>query len=83
MYHISVTECLTELVPHNFYQVFKTASDNMFDYDDRYPVFQATTINECHEAAYNLWLTYPDNRYTIIQPWDGSCAGGYGFSPNK
>lgn len=71
---------LTENCSPNFYQVFEAQSNDMFDYDIALPVYQHSNLSWAHGAAYDLWKANPSKRYTIIQPYNGSCAGGYGFS---
>ena len=73
---------LTENCSPNFFQVFEAQSDSMFDYDISAPLYQHSNLSFAHGAAYDLWQANPSKRYTIIQPVNGSCAGGYGF-PDK
>ena len=67
-------------IPKSFYQVFECRSTDMFDYDETKVLFEHNDLAWAHDYAYKQWLAYDKTRvYTIIQPYDGSCRGGYGF----
>ena len=76
----TVMEFLEKQVPKSFYQVFEADSDDYFDYDLSRPMFQSQHLYLCHNFAYAEWLKDNAKRFTIIQVYDGSCRGGYGFS---
>lgn len=65
----------------SFYQVFKCFSADKFDYDEDAVLFESENLGNCHNFAYQLWIEREDDNafVTIIQPYDGSCRGGYGF----
>lgn len=65
----------------SFYQVFKCFSSDKFDYDEDAVLFASKSLGDCHNFAYQLWIEREDDNVfvTIIQPYDGSCRGGYGF----
>lgn len=66
--------------PRSFYQVFECQSTDMFDYDETLVSFESDNLAEAHTYAYMKWkLSLRTKVYTIIQPFDGSCRGGYGF----
>jgi ATP-dependent RNA circularization protein (DNA/RNA ligase family) len=66
--------------PKSFYQVFECDSNDMFDYDDRKVLFEHDNLAHAHSFAYEEWKKSGKTKvYTIIQPYDGSCRGGYGF----
>ena len=62
----------------SFYQVFKCNSTWMFDYDSSKVLFESDNLGKAHSFAYEKHLE-DKQVYTIIQPYDGSCRGGYGF----
>ena len=67
-------------IPKSFYQVFECRSPEMFDYDAAQVLFEHHDLAWAHDFAYKQWLASGESRvYTIIQPYDGSCRGGYGF----
>lgn len=74
-----VMKSLEKQVPKSFYQVFAANSDSYFDYEPTLPLFQSQHLHACHNFAYREWLKDEAKRYTIIQVYDGSCRGGYGF----
>jgi hypothetical protein len=65
--------------PKSFYQVFECHSDDMFDYDESKVLFEHDNLAWAHSYAYDEWNKDNTKRYTVIQPYDGSCRGGYGF----
>jgi hypothetical protein len=67
-------------IPKSWYQVFKCNSTGMFDYDESKVLLEHDNLANAHSFAYNAWLASNKTEvYTIIQPYDGSCRGGYGF----
>lgn len=66
----------------SFYQVFRAYRD-MFDYSEYEVLFEDYDLGQAHSYAYELWKKNPEHRYTIIQPYDGSCRGGYGFPEDE
>ena len=62
-----------------WYQVFE-CSDNTdaFSYDESKVLFESEKLDEAHFYAYKCWQQDNNKAYTIIQPYDGSCRGGYG-----
>jgi len=70
----------TQQYPKSFYQVFECASTDMFDYDESKVLFEHDDLAWAHDYAYKQWLASGKTKvYTVIQPYDGSCRGGYGF----
>lgn len=66
--------------PKSFYRVFVCNDPaNCHDYDPENVIFESEKLCSCHSFAYNQWLTDKSVAYTIIQPYDGSCRGGYGL----
>lgn len=66
--------------PKSFYQVFICNDPaNCHDYDSEKVVFESTDLGSCHNFAYMQWVTNKAIAYTIIQPYDESCRGGYGL----
>ena len=67
--------------PKSFYQVFSCFSADKFDYDEDAVLFESDRLSACHNFAYLRWIERKDDTawLTIIQPYDGSCRGGYGF----
>ena len=67
----------------SWYQVFSTTDPNdPWSYDEpRTILFESDCLAKTHSYAYEAWLA-SDKRevYTIIQPYDESCRGGYGFA---
>ena len=71
-------------IPKSFYQVFECRSTGMFDYDEGKVLFEHDCLANAHSYAYNEWLASGKTKvYTIIQPYDGSCRGGYGFAEEE
>jgi hypothetical protein len=67
-------------IPKSWYQVFECRSQGMFDYDETKVLCESDSIAVTHSYAYKEWLASGKTKvYTIIQPYDGSCRGGYGF----
>lgn len=65
----------------SWYQVFKCNSQDSFDYDEDVILFESDCLAKTHSYAYEQWLASGKTKvYTIIQPYDGSCRGGYGFA---
>lgn len=43
-------------------------------------LFEHDNLANAHSYAYTEWLKDKTKIYTIIQSFDGSCRGGYGFA---
>lgn len=69
--------------PKSFYQVFECSEDDYFSYDENLILFEDKDLARCHNFAYEAWKKDNAKFYTIIQPYDGSCRGGYGFSDDE
>jgi hypothetical protein len=64
----------------SWYQVFKCNSQDSFDYDEDMVLFEHDNLANAHSYAYNAWLeSNKSTVYAIIQPYDKSYRGGYGF----
>ena len=64
----------------SFYQVFECRTQGMFDYDESKVLFEHDNLAFAHTYAYEQWVKSNKTKvFTIIQPHDGSCRGGYGF----
>jgi hypothetical protein len=64
----------------SWYQVYKCSSQHPFDYTEDTFLFESDCLAAAHSYAYEQWLA--SNKcevYTVIQPYDESCRGGYGF----
>lgn len=67
-------------IPKSWYKVYECNSPDMFDFDSEAELFASDCLAKTHSFAYNKWLESGKTKvYTIIQPYDGSCRGGYGF----
>lgn len=77
-YNIHMTQTT---YPKSFYQVFECSNANdPWSYDESKVLFESENLGEAHTLAYTKWkLSSRTKVYTIIQPYDGSCRGGYGF----
>lgn len=64
----------------SFYQVFECAdvNDCWSIPEQAKTLCETENLAEAHSYAWNLWLADKSKAYTIIQPYDGSCRGGYG-----
>lgn len=69
----------------SWYQVFSTTDPNdPWSYDEpRRVLFEDDNLGKVHTYAYNEWLKDKSKIYTIIQPYDESCRGGYGFAEEE
>lgn len=66
--------------PKSFYRVYVCNNPaDCFAYDDTQVIFESEHLHSCHSFAYTQWLENKSIAYTIIQPYDGSCRGGYGL----
>jgi hypothetical protein len=67
-------------IPKYLYRVYE-ARDNMdyFSYDATKCLFEHQDLSWAHDFAYKEWLKDKTRSFTVIQPYDGSCRGGYGF----
>lgn len=69
--------------PKSWYQVYECNSPDMFDYEGA-PLFESDCMAKVHSFAYEAWKTSDKTKlFTIIQPYDGSCRGGYGFNEGE
>ena len=70
--------------PKSFYQVFECsdAADH-WSYDPSKVLFKHDSLAHAHSFAYIQWNEDKTKVYTIIQPYDGSCRGGYGFAEDE
>jgi hypothetical protein len=66
----------------SWYQVFEvTDPEDHWSYVDGKVLFESDSLALAHSYAYQAWEMSSKNRiYTIIQPYDESCRGGYGFA---
>lgn len=69
----------------SWYQVFEcTDADDHWSYTDGKVLFESSNLGLAHSYAYEAWLATAKTRiYTIIQPYDESCRGGYGFAEEE
>lgn len=65
--------------PVSFYQVFRAYRDE-FDYSEYEVLFQCYDLGQAHAYAHESWKKDNTKAYTIIQPYNDSCRGHYGFS---
>ena len=66
--------------PKSWYQVFECNSPDMHDYEGS-SLFESDCLAKAHSYAYQAWKKSDKTRlFTVIQPYDGSCRGGYGFN---
>ena len=64
-----------------WYQVFEcTDADDKWSYGHTKVLFESANLALAHTYAYNAWLEDETRIYTIIQAYDESCRGGYGFA---
>ena len=69
--------------PKSWYQVFECNSPDMFDYEPEV-LFESDCMAKVHGFAYEAWKASDKTKlFTIIQPYDGSCRGGYGFTEGE
>jgi hypothetical protein len=62
------------------YRVYEAQdATNYFSYDEANCLFEHHDLSWAHDFAYKEWLNDKSRAFTIIQPYDGSCRGGYGF----
>lgn len=66
----------------SFYQVFECTDQNDYwSYDETKVLFQSNDLGKAHSYAYNNYNNGNQTKcFVIIQPYDGSCRGGYGFT---
>ena len=68
--------------PKSWYQVYE-ASDaaDHWSYEDGAILFDSDCLAKAHGYAYEAWKASDETKiYTIIQAYDESCRGGYGFA---
>jgi hypothetical protein len=66
----------------SFYQVFECSDPNDYwSYDETKILFESNDMGKVHGYAYNKHKESNERKlFVIIQPYDGSCRGGYGFT---
>lgn len=66
----------------SFYQVFECTDPNDYwSYDKTKVLFESDNVAHAHGYAYTKYNENNKSKYfVIIQPYDGSCRGGYGFT---
>jgi len=65
----------------SWYQVYKCSSQSPFDYTEDAFLFESDCLAKAHSYAYEQWLASDKKEvFTIIQAYDESCRGGYGFA---
>ena len=72
--------------PKSWYQVFEVTdpADHWSFVDEDAILFESDCMGKVHGFAYEAWKASGKTKiYTIIQPYDESCRGGYGFSEEK
>jgi len=67
----------------SFYLVYDAYNDDFFDYNEENILYKSTTLDQVHNFAYKEWQKDRTKFFTIIQAYDGSCRGGYGFSEGQ
>ena len=69
--------------PKSWYQVFEvTDPDDHWSFvDEDNILFESDCMAKVHSFAYEAWKASNKTKiYTIIQAYDDSCRGGYGFT---
>ena len=72
--------------PKSWYQVFEvTDPDDHWSYVEEGSIlFESDCLAKAHGYAYEAWKASDKTKiYTIIQAYDESCRGGYGFSEGE
>ena len=66
----------------SWYQVFEaTDPEDHWSFKDGKILFESDCLAKAHSYAYEQWLASDKKEvYTIIQAYDESCRGGYGFA---
>jgi hypothetical protein len=69
----------------SFYQVFECSNPNDYwSYDITKVLFESDDLAKAHSYAYTQYNEKHQTKFfVIIQPYDGSCRGGYGFTVKK
>jgi hypothetical protein len=68
----------------SWYQVFEcTDAEDHWSYKDSKILFESDCLAKTHSYAYEAWLKDNTRIYTIIQAFDESCRGGYGFAEEE
>jgi hypothetical protein len=68
----------------SWYQVLEvTDPEDHWSYKDNRILFESDCLGQTHTYAYNEWLKDKTRILTIIQPYDESCRGGYGFKDEE
>lgn len=68
-------------IPKSWYKVYECSdTQDRWSFDSDKELFASDCMAKTHSFAYNAWLERgKTGLFTIIQPYDGSCRGGYGF----
>ena len=62
------------------YRVYEAQdTSDYFSYDYTKSLFEHHDLAWAHDFAYKEWLKDNTKAFTLIQRYDGSCRGGYGF----
>lgn len=70
--------------PKSWYQVFECSDANdLWSYDETKLLFAHDSLAHAHTFAWEKWNQDQTKMFTIIQPYDGSCRGGYGFPEDE
>jgi hypothetical protein len=66
--------------PKSLYRVYECQDVNdCFSYNPDVILFESDNLGEAHTLAWTKWkLSLRTKAYTVIQPYDDSCRGGYG-----
>ena len=68
----------------SWYQVYEcTDAEDHWSYGHTKVLFESDNLGQAHTYAYNAWLEDKTRIYTIIQAYDESCRGGYGFAEEE
>ena len=68
----------------SWYQVFLCNSkDDYFSYKGNECLYENSNLALAHTFAYQKWLEDKSKVFVVIQPYDISIRGGYGFNEDK
>ena len=66
-------------IPKSFYQVYECQDVNdPWSYNPDQVLWATGDLASAHSYAYEQWKKDESRAYTIIQPYDDACRGGYG-----
>jgi len=72
------------MIQKSLYRVYECVDvTDAFSYNTSQVMFEHDNLANAHSFAYNVWYKDQSKAYTIIQPYDGSCRGGYGAWTNE